>query len=82
VVAGIKLALVLGVAIVTPVTLTDYVFEMHGLVAGCDRRRVRDFRLGRDGGNSRRLAEETNNIIKVLHRFSREIICGGRKSPG
>jgi hypothetical protein len=36
----VKLALVLGVAIVTPVTLTNYVFEMHGpmlvaIDAGC-----------------------------------------------
>jgi hypothetical protein len=38
--AGMKLALVAGLAIVTPVTLTNYVFEMHGLMliaidAGC-----------------------------------------------
>jgi small basic protein len=38
--AGMKLAQVLGIAIVTPVTLTNYVFEMRGLMlvvidAGC-----------------------------------------------
>jgi hypothetical protein len=38
--AGVKLALVLGVFIVAPVTLTNYVFEMHSLMlvvidAGC-----------------------------------------------
>ena len=38
--AGIKLALVLGLLVVTPVTLTNYVFEMHPLAlvaidAGC-----------------------------------------------
>jgi hypothetical protein len=38
--AGVKLAFVLGVAIVAPVTLTNYVFEMHGpmlvaIDAGC-----------------------------------------------
>jgi hypothetical protein len=38
--AGMKIALVLGIAVVTPVTLTDYVFEMHGpmlvvIDAGC-----------------------------------------------
>jgi hypothetical protein len=38
--AGVKLALVLGVFIVAPVTLTNYVFEMHSLIlavidAGC-----------------------------------------------
>ena len=38
--AGMKLALVLGVFIVAPVTLTNYVFEMHPLAlvvidAGC-----------------------------------------------
>jgi hypothetical protein len=38
--AGMKLAMVLGVFIVAPVTLTNYVFEMHPLAlvaidAGC-----------------------------------------------
>jgi hypothetical protein len=38
--AGMKLALVLGVFIVAPVTLTNYVFEMHSMMlvvidAGC-----------------------------------------------
>jgi|SRR5271156_6402083 len=38
--AGVKIALVLGILIVTPVTLTNYVFEMHGptliaIDAGC-----------------------------------------------
>ena len=38
--AGIKIALVLGLGIVAPVTLTNYVFEMHGpmlvvIDAGC-----------------------------------------------